>query len=101
LASGSSTVSIRRSTANGNGSGFVAAYGPTAELHVDDCMLTNNQWGIVVASGARAYISRSTLSNNFITALFNDGSSTLVSFGNNQFASNASDGAFTATATVK
>jgi Right handed beta helix region len=101
LAAGSSTVSIRRSTANGNGTAFVAAYGPTAELHVDDCMMTNNQWGIVVSGGARAYVSRSTLSNNFITALFNDGASTLVSFGNNQFASNASDGAFTATATMK
>jgi len=101
LASGSSTVSIRRSTVNGNGSGFVAAYGPTAELHVDDCMMTNNQWAVVVASGARAYLSRSTLSNNFITAMFNDGMSSLISYGDNHFASNASDGTFTSTLTTK
>jgi len=101
LAAGSSTVSIRRSTVNGNGSGFVAAYGPTAEIHVDDCMMTNNQWAIVVSGGARAFLSRSSLFNNFITALFNDGSSSIVSYGNNQFASNASDGAFTSTVAVK
>jgi len=101
LAAGSSTVSIRRSTVNGNGSGFVAAFGPTAEIHVDDCMMTNNQWAIVVSGGAQAYLSRSSLFNNFITAMFNDGASSLVSYGSNQFASNASDGAFTSTVPVK
>jgi len=101
LAAGSATVTIRKSTANGNGTGFAAAYGPTAELHVDDCVMTNNQWAVVVSGGARGYVGRSTLNNNTITALFNDGSSFLVSFGNNQFSSNASDGAFTSTAAVK
>ena len=101
LAAGSSTVSIRRSTVNGNGSGFVAAYGPTAEIHVDDCVMTNNQWAVVVASGARAYVSRSSLFNNFITAMFNDDGSSLISYGNNQFAGNANDGTFTSTVSVK
>jgi len=101
LAAGSSTVSIRRSTINGNGSGFVAAYGPTAEIHVDDCMMTNNQWAVVVSGGAKALVSRSSLFNNFITAMFNDGASSLISYGNNQFAGNASDGTFTSTVSVK
>jgi hypothetical protein len=101
LAAGSSSVSIAHSTANGNGSGFVAAYGPTAEIHVDDCTMTDNQWAVVAGQGAKAYVSRSSLFNNYITALFNDGSSFLVSYGDNRFAGNASDGAFTSTASVK
>jgi hypothetical protein len=101
LAAGSSSVTIAHSTANGNGSGFVAAYGPTAEIHVDDCAMTNNQWAIVAGQGAKAYVSRSSLFNNFISALFNDGSSFLLSYGDNRFAGNASDGAFTSTVSVK
>lgn len=101
LAAGSSTVSITHSTANGNGSGFVAAYGPTAEIHIDDCTITNNQWAVVVSGGAKAYVSRSALFTNFITALFNDGSSFLISYGDNRFAGNASDGAFTSTVSMK
>jgi hypothetical protein len=101
LSAGSSTVTVRRSTANGNAQAFAAAYGPTAELHVDECLMTNNQWGVVVSNGARAYVGRSTLNNNFISALFNDGASILTSYGNNQFASNASDGLFTSTITLK
>jgi hypothetical protein len=101
LAAGSSPVSIRRSTFNANAEAVAAAYGPTAELHVDDCMMTNNQWAVVVSNGATAYVSRSSLSNNFISALFNDGSSFLVSYGDNRLVSNASDGAFTSTATMK
>jgi len=101
LAAGSSAVSISHSAANGNGSGFVAAYGPTAEIHVDDCTMTNNQWAVVVSNGARATVSRSSLFNNFITAMFNDGASFLISYGDNRFAGNATDGAFTSTLTVK
>jgi len=101
LAAGSTTVSITHSTVNGNGSGVVAAYGPTAETHIDDCLLTNNQWAVVAGQGAKAYVSRSSLFNNFITAMFNDGSSSLISYGDNRFASNASDGAFTSTIAVK
>ena len=101
LSAGSSTVAATHSTADGNDSGFVAAYGPTAEIHLDDCLMTNNQWGLVVSSGATAYVNRSSLSNNFIMAMFNDGSGSLISYGNNQFASNASDGVFTSTASVK
>jgi len=101
LAAGSSTVSIVHSTANGNGSGFVAAYGPTAELHMDDCTMTNNQWAVVVSGGAKAYVSRSSLFTNFITAMFNDGGSSLISYGDNRFAGNASDGTFTGMASMK
>jgi len=70
-------------------------------LHIDDCTMTNNQWAVVAGQGATAYVSRSTLTNNFITALFNDGTSHLISYGDNRFASNASDGAFTGLASVK
>jgi hypothetical protein len=101
LSVGSSTVTVHRSTANGNAEGFAAAYGPTAELHVDDCLMTNNQWGVVVSNGARAYLGRSTLNNNFIAAMFNDGASILVSYGDNHFVSNASDGLFTSTIPLK
>ena len=95
IAAGSSTVSIRKSTANGNGAAFVAAYGPTAQLNVDDCLMTNNQWAVVVSQGAKAYVGRSSFFNNGITALFNDGTSFAISYGTNQFAGNASDGTFT------
>jgi len=101
LAAGSSTVSIAHSTVNGNASGFVAAYGPTAEIHIDDCTMTNNQWAVVAGQGATAYVSRSSLTNNVIAALFNDGTSHLISYGDNRFASNASDGAFTGMASMK
>jgi hypothetical protein len=96
LSAGSSTVSITHSTANGNAQAFVAAYGPSAEIHVDDCMITNNEWAVVASNGAKAYVGRSSLFNNVIVALFNDGVSFLYSYGTNQFAGNAADGAFTA-----
>src|SRR5260370_19849737 len=79
IAAGSSTVSIRKSTANGNAAAFVAAYGPTAQLNVDDCMMTNNRWAGVVSQGAKAYGGRSSFFNNGITALFNDGTSFTIS----------------------
>jgi len=101
LAAGSSTVSIRHSTANGNGTAFAAAFGPTAQLNVDDCMMTNNQWAVVVSQGAKAYVGRSSFFNNGITALFNDGMSFAISYGTNQFAGNASDGTFTAGMALK
>jgi hypothetical protein len=101
ISAGSSTVSISRSTANGNAQAFVAAYGPTAELHIDDCIITNNEWAVVASQGATAYVAGSTLANNTVTALFNDGSSFLISYGSNKFASNASDGGFTSTIGMK
>jgi hypothetical protein len=101
LSAGSSTVNVSHSSFNGNSEALAAAYGPTAEIHVDDCTITNNNWAVVASQGATAYVSRSTLTNNFIAALLTDGSSFLVSYGNNQFASNASDGLFTSTTSVK
>jgi len=101
IAAGSSTVSVTHSTFNGNGTALAAAYGPTAQLNADDCVLTNNQWGIVAAQGAKAYVSRSALFNNFIVALFNDGMSSVISYGDNRFAGNASDGTFTSMAAPK
>jgi hypothetical protein len=101
ISAGSSAVSITHSTANGNAEAFAAGYGPTAEIHVDDCLMTNNEWAVVVANGAKAYVGRSSLFNNTISALFNDGSSFLYSFGTNQLIGNAVDGLFTATVSLK
>ena len=70
-------------------------------LNVDDCMMTNNQWAVVVSQGAKAYVGRSSFFNNGITALFNDGMSFAISYGTNQFAGNASDGAFTSGMALK
>ena len=58
--------------------------------------MTNDQRAVVVSQCAKAYLSRSSLLNNVISALFNDGSSFIYSYGTNQFASNAANGAFTA-----
>jgi hypothetical protein len=101
ISAGSSAVSITHSTANGNAEAFAAGYGPTAEIHIDDCLMTNNEWAVVVANGAKAYVGRSSMFNNTITAVFNDGSSFLYSFGTNQLIGNASDGLFTATVSLK
>jgi hypothetical protein len=101
ISAGSSAVSITHSTANGNAEAFAAAYGPTAEIHIDDCLMTNNEWAVVVANGAKAYVGRSSLFNNTISALFNDGSSFLYSFGTNQLIGNAVDGLFTATVSLR
>ena len=101
ISAGSSAVSITHSTANGNAEAFAAGYGPTAGIHIDDCLMTNNEWAVVVANGAKAYVGRSSLFNNTISALFNDGSSFLYSFGTNQLIGNAVDGLFTATVSLK
>ena len=101
LSAGSSTVSITHSTANGNAEAFAAAYGSTAEIHIDDCMMTNNEWAVVVSQGSKGYVGRSSLFNNTVSALFNDGSSFIYSYGTNQFAGNAADGAFTAGVLMK
>lgn len=101
IAAGSATVSVAHSTFNGNGMGVAAAYGPTAQANVDDCVFSNNQWAVVVGGGGRAYVGRSSMYNNYIQALFNDGASTLYTYGNNQFASNANDGFFNFSVALK
>jgi hypothetical protein len=101
IAAGSSAVSLVRSAASGNGTALAAAYGPSAQINIDECMMSNNQWAVVVGQGATAYVGRSSFFNNYIKAIYNDGASFAVSYGTNQFAGNATDGAFTSGLAVR
>jgi hypothetical protein len=84
-----------------NTTGVAAAYSPAARVYVDDCVFTTNQWAIVVSQGARAYLGRSSLFSSTLSALYNDGSSYIFSYGTNQFGGNMADGAFSSTLTLK
>jgi hypothetical protein len=101
IAAGSSIVSIARSTVSGNGTAVAAAYGPTAQINVDECVLSDNQWAVVAGQGATAYLNNTSIFNSHLRGLYNDGTSFLVSFGNNRFAGNLIDGSFTSGAAVR
>jgi hypothetical protein len=101
LAGIDANVTVKNSVAGGNGTGFAAAYSASSQLTVEDSAASNNQYGIMVLSGAIVRLSNTTLTGNFSTAMFNDGSGRLVTFGNNRFAGNAADGTFNGTLALR
>jgi hypothetical protein len=101
LAGIEANVTVKNSVASGNGTGFAAAYSASSQLTVEDSATSNNQYGIMVLSGAIVRLSNTTLTGNYSTAMFNDGSGRLVTFGNNRFAGNAADGSFNGTLALR
>jgi len=86
------TASIRGSLVTGNGVGLLidgAIEGRTAELNVEDCLITHNDTGIEVRTAATARLSRSTLTDN--TTGIRVGSGVLETRGNNTIRGNATD----------
>jgi hypothetical protein len=98
------SATARDSIASGNtGTGFRALgafdAGPPGVLHLERCLSSSNGTGVSAGSGATVYVSASAVVGNTtglaagIPAL----AGSIVSFGNNTLAENATPGAFTST----
>ena len=95
------TATVKSSVSSGNQIGYAATYAASAVLNIEDSVPAHNQYGVYGGSSATARVSSSSIMNNTSQGLYNDGSASLISFGNNRFAGNTVDGSFTATITVK
>ena len=97
LAAGTNTrVITRGSVYSGNSNGGIVAQGggSPAEVNIDSCIVTNN--GIGLYSGAQGIISvASSFFSGNNTAIVAGASGIAVSFLDNMFHGNTSDGAFT------
>jgi Right handed beta helix region len=94
-------VTVSNSTASGGGMGFLAANDPAAVLNIDHSVTTHNDYGIVASQSATVRCNAVTIINNHFNGLFNDGISTIVSFGNNTLLANGMNGSFTSTVGVQ
>ena len=88
-------ATVKHSAASGGSMGFAAANDPSAVLNLEDSLTTNNDYGIVAGQGATVRCSRVGVLSNRVVGVFNDGMSTLVSFGNNMVVGNSTNGSFT------
>jgi hypothetical protein len=89
---------IRRSTAAGHTNVAFSAVGVGTVLTMEDCVATNNAYGIGSMYGASMSVINTTVASNTVQGAYYDGASTLVSFGNNRFFGNSANGSFTSTA---
>jgi len=87
-------ATVKHSSASGGSMGFAAANDPSAVLNLEDSLSTNNDYGIVAGQGATVRCSRVAVLSNRVVGVFNDGMSTLVSFGNNMVVGNSTNGSF-------
>jgi hypothetical protein len=94
-------VTVSNSVVSGSSEGFTAANDPAAVLNINNSTTTHNDFGIVASQGATVRCNATTIINNHMFGLFNDGASTLISFGNNVLLANSTNGAFTATIPVQ
>jgi hypothetical protein len=94
-------ATMRNSSASGNIVGVASAYASTAHTNLEGVVLANNSYGLYALHGSTVRLSNVTLSNNSVMGMFNDGTGLIVSYGNNRFANNPSDGAFTSTVAQK
>ena len=101
LATGSSEVTVRDTVSSYNESGFGAALNANAQMDIENSTASNNQFGLLVTSGATIRLSQSTIVHSSTNAMFNDGLSNLLTFENNRFANNAAPGVFTGTIMVR
>lgn len=88
------TAVARRSVASGHTNVAFSAVGAGSTLTVEDCTATNNAYGIGSMWGASMWVGNATVVANTAQGLYYDGSSTLLSFGNNRVAGNVANGAF-------
>lgn len=93
--------SMRHSMVAGNGTGVAGAYSASVHLNLEDVNLSQNGYGAMALHGSTIRFSNCSIGNNSTAGMFNDGSSFLVSYGNNKFANNPVDGTFTSTVVVK
>jgi hypothetical protein len=87
-------VTVKNSVATGNEIGFGAAYTTTSDLSLEDCVTSHNRYGVLATAGATVRLSNVSVFDNTTSGLYNLGGF-LVSFGNNRFGGNATDGVFT------
>jgi len=92
---------IKDSVVTSCGMGFAAAYSSTAVVDVQDSLSADNDWGIVSGTGATARVGNTTVVDNHYYGLYNDGTSFIVSMGNNRFFGNTTDGTFTSTVAIR
>lgn len=98
------TAVIRDSVVNGNSTaGGIFAGGASVKVLVDHCLITNTGGAIVGGTdpgdSATITVSNSTLAYN--TVAIEPNFALIVSFGNNAFIGNGTDGTFTGTTTLK
>jgi hypothetical protein len=87
-------ATVKHSSATGGSVGFAAANDPSAVLNLDDSVTSHNDFGIVASQGATVRCTGVTVMSNRSIGVFNDGASTLVSFGNNFVVGNPTNGSF-------
>jgi hypothetical protein len=90
----SGIATVKQSSASGGSMGFAAANDPSAVLNLEDSVSTSNDFGVVAGQGATLRCSRVTIMSNRSVGVYNDGMSTLVSFGNNFVFGNPTNGIF-------
>ncbi len=93
-------ATVSDTVASSQGMGFAATAG-TAVLNLSRSVASHNDFGLAAGSGATIRIGDSDVFSNNAYGLFNDGSSALVSFGNNRIIGNPTDSAFTSTVAVR
>lgn len=92
---------VKNSVVTNCSMGFAAAYSAASVIDVQDSTSNDNDWGIVAGSGAVARVGNMTIADNHVAGLYNDGSSFIVSLGNNRVSSNSVDGTFTSTVSIR
>ena len=95
LVGNSAIATAKHSTSSGNEAGFGTAYSASAQLNLEHSVATHNRYGVMAIHGSTVRLNDVNVSNNTVTGLYNDGTGSLVSFGNNRFGGNAVDGNFT------
>jgi len=98
---GSGVVLVRDSAVTASQMGFAAAYDPTAKLTVENSVASDNLWGVVAGSGATVRLFNVSVTGNSLHGLYNDGTSFIVSMGQNTVTANGTDGVFTSTLTIR
>jgi len=101
VAGAGGVVSVKNSVISGSQMGLTAAYASSAVLTVQDSTVIGNLWGIVAGGGATVRVSSVSILDNNYAGLYNDGTGSIVSLGNNRLAGNAADGTFTSTVAIR
>jgi len=87
-------VTVRDSIVSGSGEGFVTS-AASAVINLENCVTTNNTFGITAAAGGTVRVSNTDVLSNTNTGMFNDGLSFIISLGGNSIQGNPTPGVFT------